>query len=135
MFSSRVKVYFYDADPAGIIFYANLFKYAHVAFEDFLRSLDTENDFLVGNEYTLPVLHTEADYMKTIAAGEELRIDGYVSQLRNSSFEVSYKLYKDENQLAAIAKMVHVCVATEKFVKAELPKDFYDVLKANLISE
>ena len=132
MFTTNVKVYFYDADPAGIIFYASLFKYVHAAYEDFLRNLHPERNFFFDRDYILPIIHAEADYVKPIRVGEELRIDVVVSALKNSSFEISYKFYKDGNQFTAIAKTVHVCVLKEKFKKIELPKDFFDKLKANL---
>lgn len=132
MFTANVKVYFYDADPAGIIFYASLFKYVHAAYEDFLRNLHTERNFFFDKDYILPIIHAEADYVKPIKVGDELRIDVSVSALKNSSFEISYRFYKKDGDFTAIAKTVHVCVLKEEFRKIELPKDFYDKLKINL---
>jgi 1,4-dihydroxy-2-naphthoyl-CoA hydrolase len=132
MFTTKVKVYFYDADPAGIIFYASLFKYVHAAYEDFLRSLHTERDFFFDRDYILPIMHAEADYVKPIRVADELLIEVVVSALKNSSFELSYRFYKNENQFSALAKTVHVCVLKEKFEKIELPKDFCEKLKLNL---
>ena len=132
MFTAKVKVYFYDADPAGIIFYASLFKYVHAAYEDFMRSLHIERNFFFDRDYILPIMHAEADYVKPIRVGDELRIDVNVSQLKNSSFELSYKFYKNDSQFTALAKTVHVCVLKDKFEKIELPKDFYEKLNANL---
>ena len=132
MFSTKVKIYFYDADPAGIIFYASLFKYVHAAYEDFMRNLHTERDFFFDKDYVLPIMHAEADYVKPIKVGDELRVDVVVSSLRESSFELSYKFYKNDNQFTAIAKTVHVCVLKDGFKKITLPKDFSDKLKINL---
>ncbi len=132
MFKTKVKVYFYDADPAGIIFYASLFKFVHAAYEDFMRSLSTERNFFFDRDYILPIMHAEADYVKPIKVADELRVEVIVSSLRNSSFELSYKFYKDDNQFAALAKTVHVCVLKEKFEKIELPKDLYEKLKLSV---
>lgn len=132
MFTTKVKVYFYDADPAGIIFYASLFKFVHAAYEDFMRSLHTERNFFFDRDYILPIIHADADYVKPIKVADELRVDVVVSLLKNSSFELSYKFYKEDGQFAALAKTVHVCVLKEKFEKIELPKDFYEKLKTNL---
>jgi len=132
MFTTKVKVYFYDADPAGIIFYASLFKYVHASYEDFLRSLHTERNFFFDRDYILPIMHAEADYVSPICVGDELRIDLTVSLLKKSSFELNYKFYKEDGKFTALAKTVHVCVLKEKFEKIELPKDFYEKLKSNL---
>lgn len=131
MFTTTVKIYFYDADPAGIIFYASLFKYVHAAYEDFMRSLHTQRDFFFDKEYVLPIMHAEADYVKPIKVGDELRVDVVVSSLRESSFELSYKFYKADNQFTAIAKTVHVCVLKDEFKKIALPEDIAGKLKAN----
>jgi 1,4-dihydroxy-2-naphthoyl-CoA hydrolase len=132
MFTARVKVYFYDADPAGIIFYASLFKYVHAAYEDFLRSLNTGRDYFFDREYILPIMHAEADYVQPIKVADELEIEVYVSLIKKSSFEISYKFFKDGNKLAALAKTVHVCVLKEKFIKIELPDDLHTKLSAHL---
>ena len=132
MFTTKIKVYFYDADPAGIIFYASLFKYVHAAYEDFMRSLHIERNFFFDRDYVLPIMHAEADYVKPIKVGDVLRIDLVVSSLKDSSFELSYKFYKEDGGFTALAKTVHVCVLKKKFEKIELPKDFYDKLKTNL---
>ena len=131
MFTANVKVYFYDADTAGIIFYASIFKYVHAAYEDFLRSLSTERNFFFDRDYILPIMHAEADYVRPIRVGDELKIEVSVSLLKNSSFEITYRFYR-ENQFTALAKTVHVCVLKEKFEKIELPKDFQEKLKAHL---
>jgi 1,4-dihydroxy-2-naphthoyl-CoA hydrolase len=131
MFTAGVKVYFYDADPAGIIFYASIFKYVHAAYEDFMRSLHTERNFFFDRDYILPIMHAEADYVRPIKVGDELNIEVIVSMLKSSSFELTYRFYR-EKQFTAMAKTVHVCVLKEKFEKIALPLDFYDQLKLNL---
>lgn len=131
MFSTNIKVYFYDADPAGIIFYASIFKYVHAAYEDLMRSLHTERNFFFDQEYVLPIMHADADYVKPIRVGDELRIDVTVSALKKSSFEITYRFYKN-NEFTAQAKTVHVCVFKESFKKIELPDDLYEKLKSQL---
>jgi YbgC/YbaW family acyl-CoA thioester hydrolase len=132
MFSSNQKVYFYDADPAGIIFYANIFKFVHVAFEDFIGSINPGKEYFTVADSVIPVFHAEANYLNPIKVGDELRIDVSVSVLKTSSFEMSYKIIKNQDQLAAEAKIVHVCVQKKNFKKTELPKDLFDKLKANI---
>jgi YbgC/YbaW family acyl-CoA thioester hydrolase len=131
MFTTNIKVYFYDADPAGIIFYASIFKYVHAAYEDFMRSLSTERNFFFDQDYILPIMHAEADFIKPIKVGDELVVEVVVSMIKKSSFEMSYRFYRDK-EFTAMAKTVHVCVYREKFEKIELPKDFYAKLSQHL---
>lgn len=131
MFTANVKVYFYDADPAGIIFYASIFKYVHAAYEDFLRSLSTERNFFFDRDYILPIMHAEADYVRPIRVGDELKIEVSVSLLKTSSFELTYRFYLGD-QFTSMVKTVHVCVLKEKFEKIELPSDFHLKLSSHL---
>jgi len=135
MFAVKIKTYFFDADPAGIIFYGNLFKYLHSAYEDFMKSLNMKRNYFFDEEYVLPILQTEADYISPIKVGDELTIKIQVSKMKKSSFELSYKIYKQNNDLAATAKTVHVCVTKSNFKKSELPKELNDKLKKHMIEK
>ncbi len=125
MFTTKVKVFFYDADPAGIIFYASLFKFAHSAYEEFMRSLKTEKNFFFDRDYVLPIIHAEADYLQPVKPGDELKVKLTVSQLKKSSFELSYTFYNSTRKIVAKAKTVHVCADKKKFEKIELPAGLY----------
>lgn len=128
MYKTVCKVNFFDADPAGIIFYANLFRFSHAAYEDFLKSLKTERDYFFDKELVLPIVHAEADYIKPIKAGDILNITVYVSRLLKSSFELSYVFELPDGSIAARAKTVHVAVSKDSFTKALLPEDLYSGL-------
>lgn len=131
MFSSKVKVYFFDADPAGIIFYASLFKFAHSAYEEFLKSLKTDSNYFFDENYVLPIIHAEGDYKKPIKVGDELTINVSVAQVRDSSFELNYNFIIDD-QIMATAKTVHISVNKKTFAKTSLPDELREKLKANL---
>lgn len=130
MFQTEVKVYFYDADPAGIIFYASIFKFAHYAYEDLMRSFSLERNYFFDDEIILPIIHTQADYFSPIKVGEKLIISVTASQLRESSFELSYKFTDENDKIRASAKTVHVCVSKSGFKKAVMPAELHEKLKA-----
>jgi 1,4-dihydroxy-2-naphthoyl-CoA hydrolase len=130
MFKSEVKVYFYDADPAGIIFYASLFKFAHSAYEELMKNFGLEKNYFFDDEIVLPIIHAEADYISPVKVGDKLIVSVDVSQLRESSFELSYKFTNDGGKLKASAKTVHVCVNKEGFKKVSLPEKLHEKLKS-----
>ncbi|MDQ7817725.1 MAG: thioesterase family protein [Melioribacteraceae bacterium] len=133
MFNTNIKVYFFDADPAGIIFYASLFKFSHSAYEDLMRQLKLDRNYFFDPEFVLPIVHTESDYLKPIKVGDDLKIDVWVSRLMKSSFELSYKFHQSDYDVAATAKTVHVCVSKAGFKKVELPADLFSKLSQHLI--
>jgi acyl-CoA thioester hydrolase/1,4-dihydroxy-2-naphthoyl-CoA hydrolase len=133
MFSSNQKIFFYDADPAGIIFYANLFKIAHAAYEEFMGHLKLDRNYFFDKDFVLPIVHTEGDFLKPIKVGDELKVEIWVSQIKKSSFELNYKFSQMNNHVAAKVKTVHVCVSKITFVKTEVPFDLKSKLRQHLI--
>src|SRR5438067_10122009 len=69
-YEHRLRVRFHDTDPAGIVFFANIFVYCHEAFEEMLRALGLPLDELIrSKEQILPLGHAEADFKKPFRHG------------------------------------------------------------------
>lgn len=132
MFNANIKVYFFDADPAGIIFFASIFRFAHSAYEDFMAHLKLSRNYFFDDEFVLPIIHAEADYLKPIRTGDELTVNLQVSRLLESSFELSYKFLLNDDTVAT-ARTVHVCVSKNSFVKSELPAELSEGFREYLI--
>lgn len=120
MFLTKERLNFYDCDPAGIIFYASLFKIAHTAFEKFLAYISPDRNFFFDDELVLPIIHCEADYFKPLKAFDEIDVSVIVREVRDNSFELNYK-FEIDSKLYAEAKTIHVCVDKTKFEKTNLP--------------
>ncbi|MEG8946223.1 acyl-CoA thioesterase [Rosettibacter firmus] len=132
MFSTKIKTRFFDADPAGIIFYGNIFKYIHSAYEDFIAGLRLKRNYFLDKDFVLPILHAEADYHLPIKYGETLTINIEVTKLKRSSFELSYKIFNNKKVEVATAKTVHVCVSKNTFKKIEMPDELFNKLNSHL---
>ena len=122
MFQTKERLSFYNCDPAGIIFFADLFKIAHTAYEKFLLKISPERNFFFDEEMVLPIIHTEADYYKPLKAFDEVDVNISVGELRENSFELSYKFMINDEAYAE-AKTVHVCVDKKSFKKTNLPEE------------
>ena len=121
MFRKKLRLSFYDCDPAGIIFYASIFKLAHSVYEQFLSEIVPERNFFFDKEYVLPIIHSEADYLKPLRPFDEVEIKLKVIDLRDSSFELNYIFFIDNVSYAEV-KTIHVCVNKESFNKEKLPE-------------
>jgi len=129
MFESKKIVAFFDADPAGIMFFGNLFRHIHAVYEEFLGCVHPEIDYFNHAELVFPIIHTEADYSVPFYLHEEMAVKISVSKLKTSSFEISYNIYGKNNKLKATAKTVHVCVQKVDMNKFKLPNELTDYLK------
>ena len=130
MVTSVRKVDFYDCDPAGILFFANIFRFAHSAYEEMLKNFKLDDDYFSSDEFVIPIIKSEAEFIKTISFGDTLRIMLHASQVKNSSFELTYEFRNMEQLTVARVKTVHVFVKKQTFEKTELPEK----LRKKLIS-
>ncbi|OGU54514.1 MAG: hypothetical protein A2V66_02505 [Ignavibacteria bacterium RBG_13_36_8] len=121
MYTTKIRTNFYDADPAGVLFFANIFRMAHTAYEEMIKSWGIGEDVFFSHDYSLPVIHAEADYVRPIQAHEELTININASQLKEHSFELSYHFY-GSNELKAKVKTVHLFIDKKEGKKIEIPE-------------
>ncbi len=92
---------FFDCDPAGIIFFSRLFDFCHSAYEQLIDSFDLDEDYWDNPVYVVPIIHTECDYYRPIKYGDEIEIQLSVSNLKNSSFELTYSLLLNDEKMCS----------------------------------
>ncbi len=110
MITSKKKINFYHCDPAGILFYARLFEICHSVYEEMINSFYLKDNFWQNDDYVVPIVKCEAGFFKPVKPGEEVTVELFVSQLRKTSFELSYEIKNENNVSVASAKTVHVFV-------------------------
>lgn len=132
MFKVNRRINFFDCDPAGIIFFSRVFEFCHSAYEQLIVSFELDEDYWDNPSYVVPIIHTECDYYKPLKYGDEISIEVSVTQLKNSSFELTYKLILN-NETCASVKTVHVFVSRENWNKMEIPTEIMIGLQRNLL--
>ena len=123
MYKSQTRINFYDTDPGGVLFYGNLFKIIHSAYEQMLESFNLTRNYFIDPDFAVPIIRTNADYFHPMRIGDLIDINISVTQLKSCSFELTYEMMKGELMLAE-AKTVHLFVKKERFEKTDLPDDF-----------
>lgn len=128
-FKSKLMVHFDDADPGGIVFFANYLKLAHRALEHALPKAGIPWDqWFATKDYGVPLRHVEADYQKPIKPGTFIDVEQTVVRLGNSS--VSFEsLIKDEaGELCATIKHTHVFVDMKTKSAINIPENIRKIL-------
>lgn len=121
-FSIKRRVNFYDCDPAGIIFFSRVFDFAHSAYEQFIQSIIKDEDYWNNDKYVVPIIKSESTYIKPMRYGDGITINVNVSELRLSSFELSYNMVSGEGDLLCTVKTVHIFVDKKSWKKIEIPE-------------
>lgn len=127
MFVTHNRVRMHDTDMAGILYFARQFRFAHDALEDFAESEGFQfNEVFNNQQFVFVIVHAEADYLVPLQIGDKLEIQLSVENIGNSSFTISYQIYKQETSkqvLAGKAKTVHVTLNGKTRKKISIPEE------------
>lgn len=128
MFSKKIKVNFFHGDPAGIMFFANIFTFAHSAYEEMLDGAGLERDYFNDEEFAVPIIHSESDFYKPIFPGDEITVEVAASNIKESSFELTYNFRNDAGEVLAVVKTVHVFMSKYSWDKTKMPIEVSELL-------
>lgn len=135
-FRHQLVIPFQDADVAGMLFFAHLFRYAHEAYERFMFALGHPLAGIIGGGgCLLPLAHAEADYRRPMRLGEPIRIDLGVGHLGESSFRLHYLFLGGDGQLSATAETVHVTFGVVEKRPVAIPPGLRKALEPYLLGD
>src|SRR3982750_2928673 len=93
-FSTRIRVRFGDADPAGLVYFVNIFHYFHVAMEEFFaaRCGISYQELMAMERLGFPTVTVQAEFFAPLVYGDEAEVEVYVSRVGESSATFEYTL-------------------------------------------
>jgi YbgC/YbaW family acyl-CoA thioester hydrolase len=131
MIELKYKIGFSDCDPAGIIFYSRVFEFCHKVYEELISSFNLEENYWSNQNYLVPIISSSSKYLKPLKYNDEVTIRLIVKELKKSSFELHYSIYKD-NDLSVVINTVHVFVNPKTWEKTEIPVNIKDKLNKHV---
>ncbi|PJA97968.1 MAG: hypothetical protein CO128_09730 [Ignavibacteriales bacterium CG_4_9_14_3_um_filter_30_11] len=134
MFQYKRRINFYDCDPAGILFYGRVYMICHEAYEIMLESFNLKDNSWTNKNFVVPIIHSEAKYRKPLLAGETALIEISVTILKDSSFELTYLIKNDKNEITNNVRTVHVFLNKSDWKKSKIDKDIKEKLKEHLVN-
>jgi 1,4-dihydroxy-2-naphthoyl-CoA hydrolase len=123
MYSNTYRVNFYDADGAGVLFFGNIFKIIHSAYEDFIYNGKFKRNYFADPKYIIPIIHTESDYLKPIFPNSNIIVNLSVQEIKKSSFILEYEVTDTKKELLAKCLTVHVFVEKKSWEKSNIPQE------------
>ena len=133
VYKKTITVRFREADPAGIMFFGNIYGICHDAFEDMINSIGIGWQSYFGTkDYLIPLIKSEAEYRGSLAPGQNYEIQVFFSLIKTSSFEVTYQIVNpadsDRKPLITV-KTVHVCLHATSKAKTALPQAWEQIFR------
>ncbi len=130
----RFNVGMSSVDAAGVMFFPELLRHAHDAYEGFMKSLGYElGTVITEGQYLLPIRHAEADYLQPMRLGTACVVHVGVSRIGTSSFSIFSRFVDTDGQLCARSETVHVCVNSGTGQPMTLPDALRKALQAHRV--
>jgi len=132
---------FRETDAAGVVYFANLLTLCHEAYEASLdeAGFDLGQFFSRESSVAIPIVHTEGDFYQPLRCGDAIAILLSPKQLTPNSFEISYKIYRQNDateadsaasiltERAAVRALTrHMCINAQTRRRQALPTELTD---------
>ncbi len=119
-----------DTDATGVLYFADQFKIALETLEFFLKKSGTSLGIIIDKEnFLLPIVHAESDYLAPLRVGDEVEITLSVKKIGTSSFTLHYAFHDKEKQIpVGSVSIVHVTVSKETKKSIPIPQLLADLL-------
>ena len=120
------KIYYYDTDAGGVVYYANYLKHLEEGRNEFCKNkcVDLAALALAGVEFS--VVHVEVDYKSPARYGDIVRIYTRIDKIGDSSIHFSQEIKKEQTLLIQ-AKTVWACI-DKKFKSRPIPDELVGLL-------
>ncbi|MGZ3769220.1 MAG: acyl-CoA thioesterase [Bdellovibrio sp.] len=126
IFRTKKTLKFRESDPAGIMFFGNIYGFAHDAFEEFIVSAGYKyEEWFKEKEYIIPIRHSEADFLAPLIPGKTYDISVTVESFGETSFKMKYVFSSSDagkEKGHVIVRMVHSFVLVKTMQKAPIPE-------------
>lgn len=129
VFYTKKTLTFREADPAGIMFFGNIFAFAHDAFEEFIVAAGySYTEWFRQQDHIIPIRHTDANYLAPFFPGQTYQVAVSVAKIGETSFQMKY-IFSQNNKNHAIVTMTHAVADKKTMKKTPLPATIRDRLQ------
>ncbi|MBC7908968.1 MAG: acyl-CoA thioesterase, partial [Pyrinomonadaceae bacterium] len=132
-FSTRIRVRFGDADPAGLVYYPVIFHYFHIALEEFFAACCgiTYHRLMNDERIGFPTVKAQTEFFIPLVYGDEVLVEMSVSKLGNSSATFAYAAKRaSDGALCARSTQIHVCMNLDTRRAVPIPDKYRQIFES-----
>ena len=122
VFSVNRKIYYYDTDCGGVVYYGNYLKFLEEARTEFLANKGVSVNELTKQGVWFVVSRQELDYRHPAYYADILTIETKLNRISAVRMEFEYELKNQSGVILSFAKTTLVCV-NKNFKPRAIPED------------
>lgn len=126
-FSTRIRIRFGDADPAGLVYYPTIFHYFHIALEEFFASCCgiAYHKLMSDERLGFPTVNAKTEFFVPLAYGDEVDVEVHISSVGRSSATFEYDIKRvSDGVLCARSTQIHVCMNLDTLRAVTIPEKY-----------
>jgi acyl-CoA thioester hydrolase len=127
--SIPVRVYYEDTDAAGIVYYANYFRFIERGRTEFLRSLGHDQHALMKDGIAFAVRSVSAEFLKPARLDDLLTVETAVTALGRAQVTFAQRILRD-TELLLDAKIRVACIDPARGKPIPMPRTLHEQLSA-----
>lgn len=113
--NTTIHVRFSECDPLKIVWHGNYVKYFEDGREDFGKTYGLSYlEIYSKNGLSVPLVHLELDYKKTVSMGETLRVQTTLIDNPAAKVVFEYKIFNLQNEVVCTGKTIQAFVDVQK---------------------
>jgi len=125
-FVTEITIAFGDTDPAGLVYFPNIFHYCHIAMERlFAEHCNREYSELIQNDNLgFPTVRSDAEFLVPLVYGDTIRVEVETLVIGNSSVKLQYSVWRTADEvLCSRVQQVHVAMNLSSRRSIPIPPD------------
>ena len=130
-FTTKIRIYWSDCDPAGIAYYGNFFRWFEMAEEELFLSLGpSRTDIFRQYQIGLPRVEVCGRFRKPIPEGVLIEVTIWIAKRTNTALVINVEVRLDEDpEIAAEGHYRTVCVKRPEFHPVPIPEEILHLLR------
>lgn len=108
-FQFGIRVYYEDTDAAGIVYYANYFRFLERGRTEFLRSLGHDQHAMMQEGIAFAVRSVSAEFLRPAKLDDRLTVETSIASLGRAQVTFAQRILRD-HELLLDAKIRVVCI-------------------------
>lgn len=125
----QLRVYYEDTDAAGIVYYANYFRYIERGRTEFLRAMGHDQNRLMQEGVAFAVRSAAAEYLKPARLDDLLTVETAIAELGRAQLVFAQQVRRG-GELLLDAKIRVACIDPARGKPIPIPRSIHGQLAA-----